>query len=104
MAFDANNNDHSSLEAHDDPFEARYAGGHKENGLGFKENDDSLAEEYKVPFKNNQGVPHKNIYDDFIPKSAREYGNYNGMDDFPDVPSKRAQPRIPCSYCCRFLR
>lgn len=56
-------------------------------GLGLNENDDNSVQGYETPFQNH-----------------KEPQSNNDRNDLRDVFSKRGRPRIPCIYCCSYVR
>ncbi|KAL9984874.1 hypothetical protein ACROYT_G007216 [Oculina patagonica] len=73
--------------------------------LGVNENDDSSVKGYGIPFQNHQQA-HANTDDDGgISEGHEILANHRGKNhnDLRDVFLKRAQPRISCVYCCRYI-
>lgn len=74
--------------------------------LGLNEHDDSSVKGYGTPFQNHQQAQVNTDDDGNISEGHEFLANHHGKDhnDLRDVLSKRAQPRIPCVYCCRYIR
>ena len=120
--------DDSMLEEKALPSENRHGNGHFPNdkminmddpGIDFNENDDSSVEGYRTPFQSHQevhgntngdgrmGLALANQNDDTVISEEHELlANQHGKDrSYPaDVLSKRARLKVPCIYCCNFIR